>query len=1030
MLVILVLEIFLFLVNYKPGTFLVGWDNLYPELNFPANFTRNIFSVWQEYRGLGLLDGMAYAANLPHTLFLWILHFFLPQSILRYFFIFLMHFFGGLGMYFLLDRVILGRLGASRMIPEFELDTGRGRRVDLARMTPALLGAIFYLFNLATIQMFYAPLEVFAVHFAALPWLSLSLYQYLNRPGRRSLLILLIVSILALPQGFVPQIFLVWLMLAIFILFFSLLQRGKSVFPQIVIAILIIFSTNAPWLLPYFYAAPKNAPVILEAKINQMSSEDVYLKNKARGNLTDLVLLRGFMLDVSEYDRAGKFAYIMSDWRKQVENPIFKTTGLIFFVISLAGLVYSVKIKKREAYPFITAAFLGGVFLGSNIWGISSLNDFVRFSFPVIGEAFRFSFTKFSLVYAFSLTILFTLGLNFLFRFLGKFVLPILVILLLFYSWPAFSGNFLFDSLRLKIPSEYLETLDFFKKEDPNQRIATLPQPTFWSWRNLNWRYRGSGFIWYGLGQPTLDRAFDPWSRESENYYWEISYAINSKNLPLFENVLEKYQITWLLVDANTLNPIAPKALQLDELRDFLKSSVKISMVKSFGKQTIYHFDVNHAAKNYVSLAQNLPVVEPVYEWNNDDLAYVENGNYISHQPLAASHQQYYPFRSIFTGKTQSKLDFEIDDEENSFVFGRIIPQEAKDYQLVLPDTQERELIWINPDDLSQIRYFKPEVKLEGNRLEVIIPKIGGHYSGRVNPVNGLIPEAQNCNQLDLGKVDTQPINEDTHQFIRIRSKNAINCGTTFWLPDLSSDLGYLISVENRNLTGKSLLFWIDDLKRPDIENYLPKRQNEKKPQWITSYFIQPPMEKDGIGYSLHFDDVSIGQEESVNDLGQITVNPIPYRFLTGIKLVKPDNGGDLAKLLPVEKVEHPNPSVYKIELGIMDHESWENTTLVLSQAYHEGWKAYEISNSQFPISNFLPFIFSNELKDHVLVNNWANGWTIDNSELGARNSELIIVFWPQYLEYLGFVLMIAVPLILIWRTGKRFKVGEGSQDN
>ncbi len=55
--------------NYRPGTWLTGWDNLHPEFNFSINAKRAFFSVWQEYQGLGLLSGMAHAADLFRVLF-------------------------------------------------------------------------------------------------------------------------------------------------------------------------------------------------------------------------------------------------------------------------------------------------------------------------------------------------------------------------------------------------------------------------------------------------------------------------------------------------------------------------------------------------------------------------------------------------------------------------------------------------------------------------------------------------------------------------------------------------------------------------------------------------------------------------------------------------------------------------------------------------------------------------------------------------------------------------------------------------
>jgi hypothetical protein len=95
--------------------------------------------------------------------------------------------------------------------------------------------------------------------------------------------------------------------------------------------------------------------------------------------------------------------------------------------------------------------------------------------------------------------------------------------------------------------------------------------------------------------------------------------------------------------------------------------------------------------------------------------------------------------------------------------------------------------------------------------------------------------------------------------------------------------------------------------------------------------------------------------------------------------------------------------------------------TLYLSQSYHPGWKAYivkhETSNVKRFLNTFFPFIFGKEIKEHVLVNNWANGFILSsNTKLLTSNTNkfnIIIVFLPQYLEFLGF-LMIGVGVLTI----------------
>ena len=57
---------------------------------------------------------------------------------------------------------------------------------------------------------------------------------------------------------------------------------------------------------------------------------------------------------------------------------------------------------------------------------------------------------------------------------------------------------------------------------------------------------------------------------------------------------------------------------------------------------------------------------------------------------------------------------------------------------------------------------------------------------------------------------------------------------------------------------------------------------------------------------------------------------------------------------------------------------------------------------------------FFGEYLEHVKVNSWANGWFVVEG-----NQRIILVFWPQYLEYFG----IAVSIIgLVWLYDKKGK--------
>ena len=239
-LLLVVVELILFATNFTPHTYVVGWDNLFPEFNFHLNISRTLSSVWQEYRGLGYEDGLSHAANLPHYLLLWPASFVFPQNLLRYIFIFSMHLLGGVGMYLLLINVIPSAIEGSLAHARFAhkvrdssatLRFARNDRNRLGMTLLALFGALFYQFNFAVIQMFYLPFEPFITHFGFLPWLLLTMLQYFKTRSRRSLAWFTLLSFLAIPQAHVPTVFLVYLLVLGTFLLFQLFKGRKFLKP-------------------------------------------------------------------------------------------------------------------------------------------------------------------------------------------------------------------------------------------------------------------------------------------------------------------------------------------------------------------------------------------------------------------------------------------------------------------------------------------------------------------------------------------------------------------------------------------------------------------------------------------------------------------------------------------------------------------------------------------------------------------------------------------------------------------------------
>lgn len=754
-------------------------------------------------------------------------------------------------------------------------------------------------------------------------------------------------------MAYVPTTFLIYLTILTGGLTIYSVKRLSTIRATVKLLIITLFM-NAFWLLPFLYFSFTNINVTVESKINQMTTENVLLQNKKFGNITDVVLLRGFWFDITNYSQNTKgFDYLLLPWIKYLANPFVAATGFLLFSIVLIGIFASFKEKNQYRWILLFLFLVPFIILANNTPPFSWIDNLL-YRLPFFPQILRSPFTKLAILLAFAYSIYFTLGINLILNYVrfkwGKVLVAICTVaLLIIFTFPVFTGNLFYKQAKINIPEEYFNAWEFFKSQNPNNRIAFFPVQTFWGWNFYNWGYSGSGFLWYGLKQPILDRAFDVWSRSDENYYWEISHALYSKDLILFEKVLEKYQVNWLLIDENVIYPSSPKSLYFDEIKQLLTKSNRIVLAQNFGNIKIYKTNLKTPENNFVFLTGELLTVGPEYKWENFDKAYFDNGNYIT---LKNSNKEtllpdaYYPFRSLLTIHNFADLGFSIEERGDLLVFKANLSKTLNGYYIEIPEIKKEDLEWVNPDDLSKVRTLLQDVYFNGKTVEVNIPKVGGLFSAEVEAGDK----------------------------------------RGFWFPNLPHNLSYLISIDSKNIVGKPFNFWIEDpnSRKAAFEIYLPKS--------TTSFFIQPAMEKDGLGYALHFDEKKIGNETSKNELGKIEINPIPFNFLTSLVLKK-DNKLASQTLTSV-KVSHPNPSIYYIGLPVP---VGQNSTLVLSQSFDPGWQAW-VYPGKFPLQR---------LTQHVLINNWENGWKIASGTSGT----IIIFYLPQLLAWGGFALMISTLL-------------------
>jgi hypothetical protein len=557
---------FIFFTNFKFNTWLIGWDNLMPELNLGMNIKRSFLAVWQEYQGLGLVGGMGHASDLIRQILIFPLTIFLPTNFVRY----LWHFF----------CLALGTFG---------IYSGLKKYFKFNRSI-CFLSSLFYLLNFGTIQNFLAPFEPFSCFWGFFPWLIFALLKYLDHPDRRHLIKLICFNFLAIPSFYVPTIFLVYL-ICIFIVLFSHFIFTKKIK---ISPLIIIFLLNSFWLLPFFYFVKNDISNPQLAFGNQMASEETFLQNQNRGHLFDFFLLKGYY-----YDLPSNGVSIMEPWHQYFSSPIILIMGYLVSSLVIIGLIKIIFFSKKTfsyvKLSLILLFLLSAIALLSATPVFSQINYLLR-QISLLDQIFRSPFTKFITPAIFSFTLLSAFGLNTIYKIVNKksTIIPKILFLLylfsiLLFSLPVFKGNLFYSDLRQAIPADYFFLIDFFKSQNSSDRIMNLPSGSFWGWTNYRFGVNGSGFLWYGIEQPILDRAFDVWNPKNEQYYWELNYILQKRDPKLLEYLIQKYSISSIIFDDNVYFPdekIYNK--QAPHTQEMLNEIPSLQEVKKIGNITIY----------------------------------------------------------------------------------------------------------------------------------------------------------------------------------------------------------------------------------------------------------------------------------------------------------------------------------------------------------------------------------------------------------------------------------------------------------
>ncbi len=949
---ILCVVVMLGILNYTPGTILSGWDNLQTELNPILGIKRAFFSVWQEYQSLGLIAGMAHAADLPRAILVWFLSTILPTNVVRYVLHFLLILVGAFGSYWLL----------------------RASELKDSSSHFAFAGSIAYIFSFASLQLLALPFEAFVFFFAFLPWeigLFLKLLEAKNL-NKLYLIVFLILNIIASPQWVAQQLFVVYA-ICLFILGayygvkYKTLWRATSLY-------FLVLCVNTYWILPQIYFLVSNGSVVWTNKINQLSTGDVLYSNLARGTLQSYIRQEGFF-----YDRLSiNHSYLFEAWKTFRNLPAVSMGIYLSFICALLGIFNKSKFRMGLVLLWLFAS----IALLANTFPINYLNVIFR-SNDFLNQIFRSPFTKFAIPYALVFSYFFAHGLALCSKIVkrwvnSKTIVALLgVIIVLGTSIPAFTGHYLIKDMRVTYPEDYTMVMDYFRQQDPNQRIALMPDYTFWGWFFHTWGYNGSGFLWYGVEQPIISRTFDVWSKESEDYFWQIKSALEAEDIDRVVSTLQKYSVQYIVFDTS-LEAVSSniKALQFDRIHDLLKNSNKFQHELSGEFIHIYKLSSSVPQKSFVSTAPTLPRVKLGNGMTVRDMGYESYGTYRS----ALQPDVIYPFNGLFSQTRQLGQNWDVRIEDDAIMFTTPLPNNVQNYDVIIPKLEFDESTIFN--GLQQSFRGKVEISTDLKTMFVKIPLLAVP-----------IPSIHAATTYPCGTVNDANLSfhTDNEKIVTSATQGAVGC-ISLPIPAIDQRFGYLFRIKNRITTGRTLFFALtDQTKSQSIIEERLLRNDE--------LFVVPPHYTYGLGYNIHLQTDSYPNIPAENTVYQPEAYFIPYSILSSLRFERKNYIQPTPSINALDSFQVNKKSPYRYEVSLNTYKAGDN--LILWQSYATGWVAFIQEDNR-------PFILGKRLPNHHTINNWANGWTIVPEDRPSNEPlHIIIFFWPQLLQYAGYALLI-----------------------
>ena len=690
--------ILLTVTNIKPGTYFSGWDNFHPEFNLSLAVKRALFGAWATFQGTGAPASQSQIAEITRLPIIFALTLLLPQNLIRYIFHFLMVFIGGISMYFYIKNIWLSKIDSTY------------------KNWVASLGGIFYIFNITTLQQFYISFEPFAVEFAFLPLVFLSIHWLAEEPNKKAILLFIIIQLLIASYAFVPTVCYFAFIFYVIYGFFVYLQAQKNIFSALkktVLLVFLILFINSYWLLPNIYYAVHNAYYVQQSRANQLFDLEALWSVREAGTIDNFITGLHFIFNWKHFNfKTFQHEYNFQAWGKHLSRGL---TIFLLVIFTLASHLAFIKLffDRQKGYKrwcfiiiflFTTIGIWIGLFLPDKIF------NFI-YSFGILQNSIRNLYTKLSTIYSFLLTIAFCLSIESLLIAFKKNIYSILLIIVsfsaIFYaSLPSFTGNFIDQELKITYPQEYFEMFAYLQTKPNYYRVLELPYMSHDGWILYDWTkqskpdgYQGMGFFYFGIPQALITPDFARWTETTDFFYHELKYALNSQNPTQLHYLLEKYNINLVIIDETVVRNFMPNYNYQKDHQLLKDIDYKVAWRKNF--LTVYE-------KNNILNKEGMIIPKKIGHINADtarirrDYVYEQNGGYISKDQSSA--EVIYPFINL----TKSYIKDAIISQDYAYI-KRTIPENY--YTLTVPGYKE------------SVYSTVAQILFDGQSLRITLPK-------------------------------------------------------------------------------------------------------------------------------------------------------------------------------------------------------------------------------------------------------------------------------------------------------------------